>query len=66
VAEGIAHAGGVRAVEHLRGRLNFLGARSDRALQDGRIVVHENVQAGSAASERTVVRRIACRQGRRS
>jgi hypothetical protein len=38
MAEGVTHAGAAGAVEHVSGRLDFLGARIDGALQQGLVV----------------------------
>src|SRR5215211_6616413 len=43
MAVGIAHAGGVGAIEHVGGWLNLLGACLDRAPHECRVVIQEEV-----------------------
>ena len=51
MAEGVAHAGGAGAVEHVRGGLYLFGARLDRALQQGLVVIQEDMEPGSATAK---------------
>ncbi|HEY7055084.1 MAG TPA: hypothetical protein VH458_01100 [Vicinamibacterales bacterium] len=50
MAEGIAQARGVRAVEHLGGRLNRFGASLYGLPDELHVVIHEEMEAGREAA----------------